>query len=134
MESSSLFAGIIIIGTTVSMVRFDHAKFTLSIDNNIVKINAPTYGTKFDIDDIEEVAMLDNIPSGIRTNGVGASTYNLGNFSINGYGKCKLYVYFENKNCISIKLKDNSYIFFNDKSNDKTLKYYGELEKVLEKS
>lgn len=129
-----IFAGIIIIGTTVSMVRFDHAKFTLSIDNNIVKINAPTYGTKFDIDDIEEVAMLDNIPSGIRTNGVGASTYNLGNFSINGYGKCKLYVYFENKNCISIKLKDNSYIFFNDKSNDKTLKYYGELEKVLEKS
>ena len=92
------------------------------------------YGTKFDIDDIEEVAMLDNLPSGIRTNGVGVSTYNLGNFSINGYGKCKLYVYFENKNCISIKLKDNSYIFFNDKSNDKTLKYYSELEKVLEKS
>ena len=129
-----IFAGIIVIVTTVSMIRFDHTKFTLNIDNNIVKINAPTYGTEFDIDDIEEVAMLDNLPSGIRTNGVGASTYNLGNFSINGYGKCKLYVYFENTNCISIKLKDNSYIFFNDKSNDETLKYYSELEKALEKS
>lgn len=128
-----IFSGIIVIGLTVSMIRFDHTKFTLNIDNNIVKINAPTYGTKFDIDDIEEVAMLDNLPSGIRTNGVGASTYNLGNFSINGYGKCKLYVYFENTNCISIKLKDNSYIFFNDKSNDETLKYYSELEKALEK-
>lgn len=60
--------------------------------------------------------------------------YNLYNLSINGYGKCKLYVYFENQNCISIKLKDNSYIFFNDKSNDETLKYYSELEKALEKS
>ena len=129
-----IFAGIIVIVTTVSMIRFDHTKFTLNIDNNIVKINAPTYGTEFDIDDIEEVAMLDNLPSGIRTNGVGASTYNLGNFSINGYGKCKLYVYFENQNCIGIKLKDNSYIFFNDKSNDETLKYYSELEKALEKS
>ena len=128
-----IFAGIIVIVTTVSMIRFDHTKFTLNIDNNIVKINAPTYGTEFDIDDIEEVAMLDNLPSGIRTNGVGASTYNLGNFSINGYGKCKLYVYFENPNCISIKLKDNSYIFFNDKSNDETLRYYGELEKAIEK-
>ena len=48
--------------------------------------------------------------------------------------KCKLYVYFENQNCIGIKLKDNSYIFFNDKSNDETLKYYSELEKALEKS
>lgn len=131
---SLIFVGIIIIVTTVSMIRFDHTKFTLNIDNNIVKINAPTYGTEFDIDDIEEVAMLDNLPSGIRTNGVGASTYNLGNFSINGYGKCKLYVYFENKNCISIKLKDNSYIFFNDKSNEETLRYYYELEKILEKS
>ena len=60
--------------------------------------------------------------------------YNLYNLSINCYGKCKLYVYFENQNCIGIKLKDNSYIFFNDKSNDETLKYYSELEKVLEKS
>lgn len=131
---SLIFAGILVIGLTVSMIRFDHTKFTLNIDNNIVKIKAPTYGTEFDIDDIEEVTMIDNLPSGIRTNGVGASTYNLGNFSINGYGKCKLYVYFENPNCISIKLKDNSYIFFNDKSNDETLKYYSELEKALEKS
>ena len=94
------------------MIRFDHTKFTLNIDNNIVKIKAPTYGTEFDIEII---------------------SYNLGNFSINGYGKCKLYVYFENPNCISIKLKDNSYIFFNDKSNDETLRYYGELEKAIEK-
>ena len=131
---SLIFAGILVIGLTVSMIRFDHTKFTLNIDNNIVKIKAPTYGTEFDIDDIEKVTMIDNLPSGIRTNGVGASTYNLGNFSINGYGKCKLYVYFENQNCIGIKLKDNSYIFFNDKSNDETLKYYSELEKALEKS
>ena len=82
-------------------------------------------------DDIEEIRMLDKLPSGFRTNGVGASTYNLGNFSIDDYGKCKLYIYFENQNCISIKLKDNSYIFFNDKSNDETLRYYEELEKVL---
>ena len=71
--------------------------------------------------------MENGIPSGIRTNGVGASTYNLGNFSINGYGKCKLYVYFENQEYICIKLKDNSYIFFNSKSVEETNKYYNEL-------
>ena len=57
----------------------------------------------------------------------------LGNFSIDGYGKCKLYLYFENPNCISIKLKDGRYIFFNSKSNDETLRYYAELQKLLEK-
>ena len=126
-----IFAGIIIIGVTAMMIRFDHTKFTLNIDNNIVKINAPMYGIELEIDDIEEIRMLDKLPSGFRTNGVGASTYNLGNFSIDDYGECKLYIYFENQNCISIKLKDNSYIFFNDKSNDETLRYYEELEKVL---
>ena len=28
------------------------------------------YGTEFNIDDIEEVTMLDRLPSGIRTNGL----------------------------------------------------------------
>ena len=79
---SLIFAGIIIIGVTVMMIRFDHTKFTLNIDNNIVKINAPMYGTEIEIDDIEKITMLDKLPSGLRTNGVGASTYNLGNFSI----------------------------------------------------
>ncbi len=79
------------------MIRFDHTKFTLNIDNNIVKINAPMYGIELEIDDIEEIRILDKLPSGLRTNGVGASTYNLGNFSIDDYGKCKLYVYFENQ-------------------------------------
>ena len=104
----------------------------INIENNFVKINAPTYGSEFNIDDIEEVTMLDRLPSGIRTNGVGASTYDLGNFSIDGYGKCKLYLYFENPNCISIKLKYGRYIFFNSKSNDETLRYYAELQKLLE--
>lgn len=130
---SLIFAGILVIGITGSLIRIDHSSFTLNIENNFVKINAPTYGSEFNIDDIEEVTMLDRLPSGIRTNGVGASTYDLGNFSIDGYGKCKLYLYFENPNCISIKLKDGRYIFFNSKSNDETLRYYAELQKLLEK-
>ena len=130
---SLIFAGIIVIGAIFSMMRFDHAKFNLDIDSNIVKISAPTYGTEFNINDIEEVSMINKLPSGIRTNGVGASTYNLGNFSIKDYGQSKLYVYFENPNCISIKLKNNTYIFFNSKSNEETLKYYNELKNVLGK-
>lgn len=130
---SLIFAGIIVIGVTFNLIRFDHANFTLNVDNNIVKINAPTYGTEFNIDDIQEISMINKLPSGIRTNGVGASTYNLGNFSIKDYGQSKLYVYFENSNCISIKLKNNTYIFFNSKSNDETLEYYNELQKALGK-
>lgn len=128
---SLLFVAVLIMGLTLNMIRFDHAKFTLNIDNNIVKINAPTYGMEFDIEDIEAVKVIDKLPTGIRTNGVGASTYNLGNFSINGYEKCKLSIYFENSNCIGIKLKDGTYIFFNNKSNEETLKYYEELQEQL---
>lgn len=126
------FAGILLLGLTSMMMVFDFSTFTLKVDNNTIVINAPIYGTKVKTSNIESISMENGIPSGIRTNGVGASTYNLGNFSINGYGKCKLYVYFENQEYICIKLKDNSYIFFNSKSVEETNKYYNELLQEIE--
>ncbi|MEG2640818.1 MAG: PH domain-containing protein [Bacilli bacterium] len=92
------------------LLTFDFVKFKLSVDNNLVKISAPMYGTTFEINDIEEVNMVDSFSKLFRTNGAGTDRYSLGNYSVERYGKSKLYVYNENPPYIAIKLK-GEYIF-----------------------
>lgn len=129
---SLIFAAILVIAVVGNIVIIDHSTFKMNIENNIVKIKSPQYGMEFNVEDIEDVKISDEKLGGTRTNGVGASTYNLGYFNINGYGKSKLYIYFENPQYIRIKLKDNGYVFFNSKSIEETLNYYNELIRFIE--
>lgn len=126
-----LFALIIVIPLIISSFRLDFGTVSLSTTNDKVIINSPQYGTSFNVSDIEEVTMVDDIPSGVRTNAAGTPTYNIGNFSINGYGKSKLYVYFECTKAVCIKLKDKSYIFINSRSLDETENYYKKLLNLI---
>ena len=108
---------------------FDFSKFTLSIDSDLITISVPIYKTSFKINDIEDIKLVENIPKGFKSNGVGTERYRLGNYSINGYGSSKLYVYNENPPYIAIKLK-NSYVFINSTSKEETEIDYQELIEV----
>lgn len=111
---------------------FDFTKFKLSIENDLVKISAPIYGTSFDVDDIKSIEKVENFPKGLRTNGVGTNIYSLGYFSVKEYGKSMLYVYNENPPYIAIKLTDG-YVFINGTNQDETNEYYKELIEVWKK-
>lgn len=109
---------------------FDFSKYNLTINNNEVKISAPIYGTTFSVEDIEEVKIIDKMEKGIRTNGVGTERYSLGHYSVNSYGNSLLYIYWDSKPYIEIKLKDK-YIFINGTSAEETEEYYNNIKNSL---
>lgn len=114
---------ILVLYLSVMLVRFDTSEFKLSVDGNIVKIDAPVYKYSFDLNDIKEIKKVDTVPGGIKTNGVGTSVYSLGNYNINNYGKSKMYIYKDNPPFIVIKLQD-VYVFINGKTKEITEEYY----------
>jgi hypothetical protein len=67
--------------------------------------------------------MVDTVPGGSRTNGAATSQYRLGNFSLKGYGRSKLYVYNGQPQYILLELPDLN-IFFSARTPEKTQQYY----------
>lgn len=102
---------------------------SLNISNTEINIDCPLYSTSISKSDISSISLIQNVPNGIRTNGIGTSEYSRGHFNINNYGNSLLYIY-NNGPCIVIKLKDKSYIFFNDKDKSDTLNLYNKLKNL----
>ena len=104
--------------------------FKLSIGTDNVTIQSPIYATGFPISGIREVKLIDTLPGGTRTNGISTGTYNLGNFTLNGYGKSKMYVYDADKPFLVISL-DNLPVFYNSKNPEQTQLIYSQLLQYL---
>lgn len=104
-------------------LNMDSANFELTISDNQVEIHAPMYGYKFPLSDIQSITITDTVPGGSRTNGAATSEYRLGNFSLKGYGRSKLYVYNNQPQYIVLELPD-LYIFFSAKTPEQTQEYY----------
>ena len=106
--------------------------FNMKIIDNSVKINAPLYGIEFNVEDIEKVEIVDKLKVKLRINGIGMDEYSVGNFNVEGYGKCKLYIYNDVKPYILIKSNDEI-IFINGENEEETLRYYNEFIAVINK-
>lgn len=121
---TSIITGVFLLVFSLFFLRLDFIDFHISVNDTIITIEAPAYGYSFNTYDIEEITLIEDLPSkGIRTNGVGGGKYSLGNFNLDTYGQCKLYIYKDNPPYIVVKLK-NLYIFFNAKTPEETNRYY----------
>jgi len=103
--------------------------FRLSIGTDSVTIQSPVYATSFPMSDIREVELVDELPGGIRTNGISTGQYNLGNFTLDGYGKSKMYVYNNYPPFLVIRM-DNT-VFYNSKDSEQTHLIYTQLLQYL---
>ncbi len=121
------FLALILVGVTgITMwADFGEVEMTMVNDNNTIEIQAPMYGYRFDADDIISIDMIEDIPGGIRTNGISTNRYSLGNFDIDGYGKSKLFIV-RGAPYIVIEL-DDLYVFINGETTEQTQEYYNEL-------
>ena len=130
MYGGNIIAVVSVILVLLMLISIEFYGFNMSIDNKIVKINAPIYGVEFNIDDIEEVNLVDNIKVKVRTNGIGMDEYSVGNFNVEGYGKCKLYIYNYVSPYILIKV-NGEFIFINAETKEETYNYFNDLEKLI---
>lgn len=126
---SAIFTSIIILFLTIQAFIFDYSKVSMTINDNIVEISAPQYGTQFTIDEIEDIKIINEMPKGFRTNGVGAKNYLLGEVKLDGYGRALAYVKYDPKEYVVIKLKDK-HVFINGENIEETKDYYDKLFKL----
>jgi uncharacterized membrane protein len=124
------FLALLLVGVTgITMwADFGEVEMTMVSDNNTIEIQAPMYGYQFNADDIISIDMVDDIPGGIRTNGISTNRYSLGNFNINGYGTSKLYIV-RGAPYIVIEL-DDLYVFINGDTEEQTQEYYNQLQEL----
>lgn len=95
-----------------------------------VEINYPMYSFDFNVDDIEQISLVDNIPSGVKTNGEGTSKVARGHFKLKELGKARMYI-FKSPPYIQIQLKD-SYVFYNEQEPEQTKRVFEQLRKEVE--
>lgn len=98
-----------------------------------VEIDYPMYSYDFDIADIQEISLVDQVPSGAKTNGEATNKYARGHFRLKGLGKTRLYIFKDHPPYIRIKL-ENGYVFYNDKDPAKTRQLYDSLQQEVEGS
>ena len=128
----NILAAASVLAIILMMISFEFYGFNMKINDDVVKINAPLYGTELKIKDIEKVEIIDKLKVKLRTNGIGMDEYSVGNFNVEGYGKCKLYIYNDVKPYILIE-SDNEQIFINGEDKEDTLRYYDEIIAVINK-
>ena len=125
------FIALLIIGIPILTIAEESTNPSLKVFNsNEVKIDCSFYSTSFSTSDIASISLSENMPDGIRTNGISTDEYSRGHYDLNQYGTSRVYVYNNNPPYIVIKLKDNTYVFFNDKDKSNTLNLYNDLKKL----
>lgn len=129
---TNIFVAVSVLIIILMMLYFELYGFNMKIIDNSVKINAPLYGIEFNVEDIEKVEIVDKLKVKLRINGIGMDEYSVGNFNVEGYGKCKLYIYNDVKPYILIKSNDEI-IFINGENEEETLRYYNEFIAVINK-
>jgi len=123
---------VVIVGVSFLAVRSELSSPTLTInEQEEIAIQYPMYSYTFNLQDIQELTLVDSIPSGVKSNGEATSKYARGHFKLKELGKSRLYVYKNNPPYISLKLADQ-YIFYNDIDPAVTQKLYEQLQQQLQ--
>ncbi|MET3287703.1 UNVERIFIED_CONTAM: putative membrane protein [Brevibacillus sp. OAP136] len=126
-------AAVVIIGVSFMLIRSELTSPVLSVTpDHKLAIEYPMYSFDVSLADVEQVALVDSVPSGIKTNGEATDTYARGHFRLQGLGKSRLYIFKNNPPYIQIKLTDG-YVFYNEKEPQKTKQLFEQLQKEVGK-
>lgn len=123
-----------IIGVTVGilafvlflLVRSELTDPEMIVTPERVDIRYPMYNVQFDVADIEQLALVDDIPSGAKVNGEATERVARGHFRLKELGTSRLYVFKNQPPYIQIKLSDG-YIFYNERDPQRTEQLYEQL-------
>lgn len=126
----SIFMIIIMVPVIVIVAVMANADYSMVVSGDNVVIDAPLYGTTFNLAEIQSIDIINTLPKSTKTNGSQTSKLEIGYFNVDGYGKSELYIKNDIHEIIVIKLKDK-YIFINADSYDMTDKYYNQLKESL---
>ncbi|MDT3428887.1 putative membrane protein [Paenibacillus forsythiae] len=138
MRGSKVFIGVTlalafmgIFGLGIYLVREDGMTPRLTVGTDgIAHVQSPSYGYSFSLDQVRELRLENDLPEGIRTNGIATDTYARGHFRLEGWGNTRVYIFKHSPPYIVIRLADE-YIVFNDRKASDTRQTFEKLESNL---
>lgn len=116
------FGGLVVISVLITLLHADFGAISLKVENGTAFVSAPLYQASFQLEDIQSVTEISELPSGAKTNGSSSRLRLLGNFNLSQYGRCKIFIERENKPYLLIRLED-SYVILNGSTPQKTQEY-----------
>ena len=118
----------IIIGVSFMLIRSELTSPVLTVTNeHRIQIDYPMYSFGFKSADIQQLDLVDTVPSGVKTNGEATETHARGHFRLKEVGNARLYIFKNNPPYIRIKL-DTVYIFYNEKDPTRTKQLFEQLQ------
>ncbi|UWG96595.1 DUF5808 domain-containing protein [Dehalobacter sp. DCM] len=92
--------------------------YVITESGSQITIDAAMYDLSIDKNQIVSVSALESLPRSARTNGYGGSSKSFGHFTVDGYGKCMLYVYSQGGSYIVLQLDGDNpgYVIVNGKT------------------
>ena len=126
-------AAAIVIGVSFLTIYSELSPPVLTItEEQRVEIDYMMYSVDFPAEAMIDIALVNEIPQGWKTNGEATDTVARGHFRLNDLGKSRLFVYKNNPPYIRIQLEDE-YIFYNEKDAGETERVYERLQQLLKR-
>ena len=109
--------------------------YVITEEGSQIIIDAAMYDLSIEKSQIVSVTTLDSLPQGSRTNGYGGANKSFGHFRLDGYGKCRLYIYHQGGKYIVLKLDgDNpAHVIVNGKTPEDTEALYQSIKEWVGK-
>lgn len=103
--------------------------------SNTVKISTILYKDNIKQSDIENLELLDKFPNkrAVRVNGGATKEKAYGNFSLEGEGNVRLYVFNKTDKVIKISRKNEKPVYINMRTNEETEELFEKLKKFVDK-
>ena len=100
-----------------------------------IKISTMLYKENIKQSDIENLELLDKFPNkrAVRMNGGATKEKAYGNFSLEGEGNVRLYVFKKTDKVIKISRKNQKSIYINMRTNEETEELYEKLKNFVDK-
>ena len=119
-----------LVGTCVLMFAFSNSSAEFTMNGTEVKIKAAMYTCEFDVEEIEVIELLDEMPveNFFKTNGGATEDYSIGYFSGNKSGACMLFLYEGQKPILKITLPEKT-VFANSETDGEVEQWFEILSK-----
>lgn len=125
---SIIVTAVLLLGIGGLMLQSDYTSPRMHLGNDMaVQVKYPFYNYSFQVQDIESIALVDEVPKGRRINGEATAAHIRGNFRLEGLGKAKLYVYRNNPPYVVIQLPE-LHIVYNEQDPAATRALHAELQ------
>ncbi len=123
----------VVIGVSFLLLRSELTSPQLNItEERRIDIDYPMYSYEVPAESIVDIALAEEIPRGIKTNGEATERVARGHFKLNDLGKARLYVFKKNPPYIRMRLKEGGYIFYNEEDPRQTEQVYERLRQMMD--